>query len=136
MSAGKIFWGQVLLVLGLAIAGFWAATEWTAWRLAWQAQLGPPWLSVGGWRVYPPWAFFGWWLVYDAYAPRIFVKGALIAVAGGGLAMVVSIAVSVWRAREARSATTYGSARWAHPGEVARAGLLGPDGVVLGRLGP
>jgi len=136
MSAGKIFWGQVLLVIGLALAGAWAATEWTAWRLAWQAQLGPPWLSILGWRVYPPWAFFGWWLVYDAYAPGIFVQGALIAVCGGALAILVSIAVSVWRAREARSATTYGSARWAHRGEVARAGLLGPDGVVLGRLGP
>ena len=135
MSAGKIFWGQVLLVIGLALAGAWAATEWTAWRLAWQAQLGTPWLSVLGWRVYPPWAFFGWWLVYDAYAPRIFLQGALIALAGGGLAILVSIAVSVWRAREARSATTYGSARWAHYDEIARAGLLGADGVVLGRLG-
>jgi type IV secretion system protein VirD4 len=135
MSAGKIFWGQVLLVVGLALAGAWAATEWTGWRLAWQAQLGPPWLSILGWRVYPPWAFFGWWLVYDAYAPRIFVQGALIAVSGGGLAILVSIAVSVWRAREARNATTYGSARWAHRAEVVRAGLLGPDGVVLGRLG-
>ena len=33
-----------------------------------------------GCRVYPPPAFFWWWYVYDAYAPRIFVEGALIAV--------------------------------------------------------
>jgi len=134
--AGKIFWGQVLLVLALAFAGTWAATEWTAWRLAWQPQLGAPWVTVFGWRLYPPWAFFGWWLVYDAYAPRIFVKGALIAISSGGFAVLVSIAISVWRAREAKSATTYGSARWAHRREIAQAGLLGPDGVVLGRLGP
>jgi type IV secretion system protein VirD4 len=132
--AGKIFWGQVLLVLALTFAGVWAATEWTAWRLAWQPQLGTPWFRFAGWPVYPAWDFFGWWLVYDAYAPRIFLQGAGIAVSGGLVSGVVSIAVSVWRAREAHTATTYGSARWAHRGEIARAGLLGPDGVVLGRL--
>lgn len=29
---------------------------------------------------------------------------------------------------------TYGSARWATPVEIRDAGLLGPDGVVLGKL--
>ena len=42
--------------------------------------------------------------------------------------------MSVWRAREAAHAETYGSARWANADEVGAAGLLGPDGVVLGRL--
>ncbi len=42
--------------------------------------------------------------------------------------------MSVWRAREAKTVETYGSARWARPEEVGGAGLLGPDGVVLGRL--
>src|SRR3954464_4976197 len=37
-------------------------------------------------------------------------------------------------AREAANAETYGSARWANADEVKAAGLLGPDGVVLGRL--
>ena len=41
--------------------------------------------------------------------------------------------MSVWRAREAKSAATYGSARWAVKDEVKAAGLLSPDGVVLGR---
>jgi type IV secretion system protein VirD4 len=41
----------------------------------------------------------------------------------------------VWRAREAKNVTTYGSARWATRREVEAAGLLGPDGVLLGRLG-
>jgi type IV secretory pathway TraG/TraD family ATPase VirD4 len=42
--------------------------------------------------------------------------------------------MSVWRAREAKSIDTYGSARWATPVEIRGAGLLGPDGVVLGKL--
>jgi type IV secretion system protein VirD4 len=133
--AGKIFWGQVLLVLVVTALSCWAASEWTAWRLAWQAELGRPWLVMLRWPIYPPWAFFGWWLVFDAYAPKVFAYGALIAVSGGLIAAVLSIAVSVWRAREAHTATTYGSARWAHQAEIARAGLLGPDGVVLGKLG-
>ena len=49
--------------------------------------------------------------------------------------MVVAIAMSVWRAREAKTADTYGSARWATEKEVRGAGLLGPDGTVLGQLG-
>ncbi|HWE98756.1 MAG TPA: conjugal transfer protein TraG [Caulobacteraceae bacterium] len=133
--AGKIFWGQVLLVLLVTALSCWAATEWTAWRLAWQPGLGRPWLVMLRWPIYPPWAFFGWWLVFDAYAPKVFAGGALIAVSGGLIAAVLAIAVSVWRAREAHTATTYGSARWARRAEVARAGLLGPDGVVLGKLG-
>lgn len=133
--AGKIFWGQVLLVLLVTGLSVWAATEWTAWRLAWQGALGPPAILLFHWPIYPPWAFFGWWLVFDAYAPKVFFEGGLIAVSGGLVAAVLSIAVSVWRAREAHTATTYGSARWAHRSEVAKAGLLGPDGVVVGKLG-
>ena len=39
----------------------------------------------------------------------------------------------MWRAREAKRVTTYGSARWAETREVRDAGLLGHDGVLLGR---
>jgi type IV secretion system protein VirD4 len=42
--------------------------------------------------------------------------------------------MSVWRAREAKVAATYGSARWASPVEIRAAGLAAPDGVVLGRF--
>ncbi|MGY3288275.1 hypothetical protein ACVWWP_001342 [Bradyrhizobium sp. LM3.6] len=42
--------------------------------------------------------------------------------------------MSVWRAREAKNVETYGSARWADAREIRAAGLLGPDGVVLGKL--
>jgi type IV secretion system protein VirD4 len=63
------------------------------------------------------------------------MEGAGIAASGGIAAMGVAIILSVWRAKEANQVTTYGSARWADVGEIRRAGLLGPDGVVLGRLG-
>ena len=135
MSATKILWGQLLFVSVVVLAFLWAATEWTAWRLAFQPQLGPAWFVIGHWPVYQPLAFFIWWFKFDAYAPKIFIEGGGIAASGGIAAMAVAIILSVWRAKEAQNVTTYGSARWADIKEVRRAGLLGPDGVVLGSLG-
>ena len=134
MSATKILWGQILIIGLIALGFVWAATEWTAWRLAFQPGLGAPWFRLFGWPIYAPPAFFWWWFAFDAYAPRVFLAGAGIAAAGGFVCVVVAIALSVWRAREAKDVTTYGSARWANRAEITGAGLLGPDGVVLGRL--
>ena len=58
MSATKILWGQILAVSTVVVAVVWAATEWTAWQLAFQPQLGQP-LS----RV----------LSYDTKSKRLFV---------------------------------------------------------------
>jgi len=55
----------------------------------------------GGVPIYPPPAFFLWWYWYDAYAPRVFYEGAVIAAAGGFAAIGIAIGMSVWRAREA-----------------------------------
>jgi type IV secretion system protein VirD4 len=134
MSATKILWGQVLTVVLIVLFTTWAATQWTAWQLGFQPQLGEPWFRLIGIPVYYPPAFFWWWYFYDAYAPSIFVEGAYIAASGGFISIAVAIGMSVWRAREAKNVQTYGSARWARPDEVKGAGLLGPDGVVLGKL--
>ncbi|MCW5703922.1 MULTISPECIES: conjugal transfer protein TraG [unclassified Bradyrhizobium] len=134
MSATKILWGQLFLVSIVVLAFVWTATEWTAWRLAYQPQLGPAWFMVGRWPIYQPLAFFIWWFQFDAYAPKIFIEGACIAASGGFAAIGIAIMLSVWRAKEAQQVTTYGSARWADAREVRRAGLLGTDGVVLGRF--
>ncbi|MDK4713252.1 conjugal transfer protein TraG [Rhizobium sp. CNPSo 4039] len=133
MSATKILWGQILTVFAIVLLTTWAATQWTAYRLGFQLQLGPPWFMLGDWPIYYPWSFFPWWYFYDAYAPPIFVEGAYIAASGGFISIAVAIGMSVWRAREAKNAETFGSARWAHEAEVRGAGLLGEDGVVLGK---
>jgi type IV secretion system protein VirD4 len=134
LTATKILWGQILTVFAIVLATTWGATQWTAWRLGFQPQLGASWFDLGSLPVYPPPAFFWWWYFFDAYAPRFFLEGAVIAASGGFTAIAVAIGMSVWRAREAKNAETYGSARWANADEVRGAGLLGPDGVVLGRL--
>ncbi len=134
MSGTKILWGQTLIVFAIVLTTTWAATQWTAWRLGFQPQLGAPWFDISGWPIYYPPAFFWWWYFYDAYAPPIFIEGATIAGSGGFIAIAVAILMSVWRAREAQSVDTYGSARWAKLDEIKAAGLLGPDGVVLGKV--
>ena len=133
MSATKILWGQILIVSAIVLATTWGATEWVAWRLAFQPELGTPWFRLFGFPFYLPPAFFWWWYGFDAYAPSIFIEGAWIAASGGFISVAVAIGMSVWRAREAKKVETYGSARWAETEEVKAAGLLGPDGVVLGR---
>src|SRR3984893_19148622 len=134
MTATKILWGQILVISLIVLATIWGATQWTAWRLGVQPQLGAPWFEGVGAPVYLPPAFFWWWYRYDAYAPTIFIEGGAIAASGGFAAIGIAIGLSVLRAREANNATTYGSARWARKNEVRAAGLLDPDGVVLGRF--
>lgn len=135
MTTTKILWGQITLVCLIVLITTWGATQWVAWKLGYQAQLGPPWFELGPGRpVYVPPAFFWWWYAYDAYAPRAFVEGACIAASGGIMSIVVAFGMSVWRAREEKTAATYGSARWAGRREIDSAGLLRPDGAVLGRF--
>jgi type IV secretion system protein VirD4 len=134
MPATRILWGQVLIVFVIILATNWGATQWIAWRLAYQPELGSPWTVLWGVPIYPPPAWAWWWYFFDAYAPKIFYEGAAIAASGGFVSIAVAITMSVWRAREAREVTTYGSARWATEREIRKAGLLAPDGVVLGRF--
>src|SRR5215831_9453895 len=43
LSATKILWGQIVVVSVIVLAAIWGATQWTAWRLGYQPQLGTPW---------------------------------------------------------------------------------------------
>ncbi len=134
MTGTKILWKQIIIVSLIVLTTTWAATQWTALRLGLQPQLGTPWFELFGWPIYHPPAFFWWWYAFDAYAPPIFIEGALIAASGGFMAVGVAIFMSVLRAREASEVDTYGSARWANQKDVKNAGLFDPSGVVLGKL--
>ncbi|MGY3465456.1 type IV secretory pathway TraG/TraD family ATPase VirD4 [Bradyrhizobium sp. LM6.11] len=79
MSATKILWGQITVVFLIVLLTIWGATQWTAWRLGFQPELGRPWFELAGMPIYYPPVFFWWWYVYDAYAPQVFVEGAFIA---------------------------------------------------------
>lgn len=132
-SAAGILFGQIFVVLGVALGGVWTATQWTAHALGFQRRLGPAWFDLSGIPVYEPWRLFEWWYFYDAYAPKVFERGGIIAASSGMLATGAAISMAVWRARLAKRVTTYGSARWAEPEEIAKAGLTKPVGVFLGK---
>ncbi|WP_296661585.1 IncP-type conjugal transfer protein TraG, partial [Thiobacillus sp. 0-1251] len=133
MQGTSVLFGQILAVFGIVIAGTWGATQWTAAQLGYQLRLGAPWFDLLGTPVYHPWRLFEWWYFFDAYAPDIFLRGGAIAACSGFAGAIAAIAMSVWRARQSKLVTTYGSARWALPAEIQRSGLTEPVGVFLGR---
>lgn len=134
MQATTVLYGQVLVVLTISLSGVWGATQWTAAALGYQARLGAPWFELLGTPVYHPWRLFEWWFVFDAYAPDIFNVGGSTAACSSLLALAAAIGMAIWRARQARQVTTYGSARWADTDEVHKAGLTQPAGVFLGQF--
>ena len=133
MQGTNVLFGQIAVVFGIVIAGVWSATQWTAAALGYQLRLGSPWFDFFGTPVYHPWRLFEWWFVFDAYAPRVFDTGGAIAGGSGLLAVVVAIGMSIWRSRQSRLVTTYGSARWANADDIRKAGLTQPAGVFLGQ---
>lgn len=135
MTPTKLLIGQILIVLAIVMLGLWASTQWCAAMLGYQPQLGPALFRWLGTPVYPPWSIFFWWYQFDAYAPEVFDKAGSLAAASGFLGCASAIGGSLWRARQSRHVTTYGSARWAKPAELDAAGLFGGEGVFLGRMG-
>ncbi|RZF59138.1 conjugal transfer protein TraG [Sphingomonas populi] len=136
MTPTKLLIGQILVVLAIVLTGVWFATQWAAAHLAYQPELGRPWFVAFGHPVYVPWALFGWWFSFDAYAPTVFEEAGAIAATSGLVGCAAAIFGSLWRARQRNNLTTYGSARWADPRDIRRAGLLTEAGVFLGRVGP
>lgn len=132
MKGQGVLFGQIAVVLGIVFAGVWVATQWTAAALGFQLRLGSPWFDFLGMPVYHPWRLFGWWFLYDGYAPHIFSIGGAIAAGSGLVAVLVAISMSVWRSRQSKLVTTYGSARWAEVADIRKAGLDKPAGVFLG----
>ncbi len=134
MTPTKILIGQILITFIVVISTFWAATEWAAFMLGFQARLGTPWFQIGAYPVYYPWRLFEWWYAFEVYAPTVFYKAGGLAAAGGIMGTLVAVIGSLWRARESGQVTTYGSARWANKADIKQAGLLKPKGVFLGQF--
>jgi type IV secretion system protein VirD4 len=134
MTPTRFLVGQIAIVFAIVIGGLWVATQWAAAELAYQPRLGDPWFTALALPVYHPWRLFEWWYAYDAYAPHLFDEAGVIAASSGFLGIIVAVIGSLWRARQARLVTTYGSSRWASRREIDRAGLFRATGVFLGRL--
>lgn len=133
MSPQSILIGQIVVVFTTIIFGVWFATQWTAAQFSYDAYLGPAWFTLGDMPIYYPWRLFEWWYAFDAYAPLVFAKGGQIAAGSGFLGCAFAVAGSVWRGRQAKRLTTYGSSRWSNTRDLKRAGLFEARGVFLGR---
>lgn len=135
MTPTKLLIGQGFIVIAIVIGGVWATTQWAAAMLGYQPRLGEPWFELLRWPVYYPWRLFEWWYAYEPYAPELFRQAGMFAGASGLLGTVVAVIGSLWRARQNRFVTTYGSSRWATRAEAENGRLFEPCGVFLGRLG-
>ncbi len=145
MTPTKVLIGQIMMVFTLVMMGMWIATEWVAYQLGFQIRLGSPWcvlhtfmllhaFGLNALPLYYPWRLFQWWYAFHAYAPHVFDIGGVIAAASGVIAALAAIIGSVWRARQSKLVTTYGSARWATWHDMKTAQLLRPAGVFLGTV--
>ncbi|MGE4036100.1 MAG: conjugal transfer protein TraG [Parvularculaceae bacterium] len=133
MTPTRILIGQAIIVVLIIAAAMQLATQYVAGSFGFDPALGNSWSHIGETPIYFPWRLFDWWYAYEAYAPDIFMQGGAIAAAGGMIGAVAAVAGSLWRARQQRNVTTYGSARWARRRDIEHAGLFEPDGVFLGR---
>ena len=133
MSPNSILIGQVGVVFTTIGTGVWGATQWVAQELSYDPYLGQPWFELGDTPVYYPWRLFEWWYAFEPYAPDVFATGSYIAIGASALGVVFSVIGSVWRGRQAKKLTTFGSSRWSDDKDMKRAGLFGRDGVFIGR---
>ena len=133
MSPNSILIGQVGVVFTTIGAGVWGATQWVATELRFDSYLGKPWFILSDTPVYYPWRLFEWWYAFEPYAPEVFERGGQIAIGASFLGVVFSVIGSVWRGRQAKKLTTFGSSCWANDKDLKEAGLLKHDGVFIGR---
>lgn len=133
MSPNSILIGQVGVVFTTIGTGVWGATQWVARELRYDPYLGASWFELGDTPVYYPWRLFEWWYAFEPYAPEVFATGGQIAIGASALGVVFSVIDSVWRGRQAKKLTTFGSSRWASAADLKKAALFKTDGVFLGR---
>jgi len=123
MSPNSILIGQVGVVFTTIGAGVWGATQWVATELRFDPYLGQPWFMLSDTPVYYPWRLFEWWYAFEPYAPEVFARGGQIVIGASFLGVAFSIIGSVWRGRQAKKLTTFGSSRWANDKDLQGKGV-------------
>ena len=125
MTATKILWGQILVVF-LIVHHDWGATQWVAWRLGFQAQLGSPWFEAFGTPIYPPPPSSGGGISTTPMRAGVLGGRRESRPRAGSIIHRVAINMSVNRGRVGGRRCRYlWFARWANRAEVEAAGCLG-----------
>ena len=133
MSPQSILTGQVVFVFTTIGGGVWTTTQWVAAELGYDAYLGQPWFIMQDTPVYYPWRLFEWWYAFEPYAPEVFATGGWMAIGSALAGVAVAVVGSVWRGRQAKRLTTFGSSKWATDKDLKSSGLFEPKGVFIGR---
>jgi type IV secretion system protein VirD4 len=117
----------------------WAATQYIAWRFAFQAGLGQPLFRGAAWSLYQPFSWSIWVLRYAGSNDRLIrwpvQVGELILVGGCAVTLVLFFLLNSARLRalSRNSEDLHGSARWASEEDVRATGLLDAgSGVYVG----
>ena len=132
MTTVRSFAAQLVVVAAVLIVSLWGSTQWAAHMLDYQPALGAPWCALFGLPIYAPANLLSWWLTFGDQAPDAFNRAGAAAAFGGLLSGIVAIGGNAWRASQSTLVTTFGSARWADVRDVADAGALADQGLILG----
>lgn len=118
----------IVLVFVALLSGFWAATQFFAWQMHFQAALGPHMQ-----HVYYPWRILQWALAWYQQYPALFIQAGSAGVLASSILLVMAL---VGRGMASNKATPneflHGSARWATAEDMAKASLFNTDGVYVG----
>jgi type IV secretion system protein VirD4 len=136
---GGYNWTAMLVGLLLLFFVNIAATQFIAYRFAYQEALGRPVLRYGEHFIYQPFAWVKWVFRHagspDPHIRLPLLTGALIVVAGSSATVLAVYGMNLRRARQlsANAQDLHGSARWASPDDIRSTGLLDArQGVYVG----
>jgi len=127
----NVFYGHVATGVASMFFGTWLTTQYVAYALGYQAQLGPFAFVLFGIPIYEPWAWFMWAYHYEPYAPQVFSMASWITYGSFFFMVCVMVVLAIRRAKKGGQTGAYGTARWATEKELADSGLCGDHGVVL-----
>lgn len=129
--SSNVYYGHVATGISFMFFGTWLATQYVAYALGYQKQLGPYAFTLFGLPVYEPWAWFLWAYHYEPYAPKIFEMASRITYGSFFLMVGMMVLLAIYRAKKEDQRGSYGTARWATEKELVDSGLCGDHGVVL-----
>ena len=127
----NVFYGHVVTGMVFMFFGTWTATQYVAYALGYQPQLGEYAFIIHGIPIYEPWAWFLWAYHYEPYAPAVFDKASWITYGSFFTMFAVMVLLAIRRAKKTVQTGAYGTARWATEPELIRSGLCGDEGVIL-----
>ena len=131
VRTSNIFYGHMIVGLVFSLAGIWVTTQYVAWALGYQPQLGRPLFIFHGYPVYEPWAWMLWAYHFEPYAPWVFSIASTITYTSFFVMFAIMVVLAVLRSKRQAETGSYGTARWAQRKELEGVGLLGDRGVIL-----